>query len=319
MSMREQATLSDRPGDPPELTRSGYDHDWFPWHPTGAEARHPFPNGARTAVSVVLQLSAAEWEPTGAPTQPAAVGGRGLGPTPDVPRMSHREFGHRVGIFRLLDLLGAAEVTPAAVVDVLTVEHHGALLDHLLPVTSEVLAGGLSASRPITSRMSENEELDYINRSIDGVARALGSRPTGWLGPEHSESERTPGLLAACGLEYVADWDNDDLPYPMPGAGLWSFPLSWELSDLSCAFHRGMSPWTWADAMIDAFDTLHAEGGGMLTVHLQPWLSGQAFRAKSVERVLDHVRSTDGVWVASPGEIVAACRTRPDSRDGAGC
>ncbi len=313
--MPEHPTLSGQPGDPVDPAVRGYDHGWFEWRARARGDDPRFPREARTAVSVVVQLSAAEWETAGRPPHPAAAGGRGPGPAPDVPRMSHREFGHRVGIFRLLDLLDSAGVAPAAVVDVLTAEHYPGLLDRLLPATSEVLAGGLSASRPITSRMGEAEELDYIARSVDGLARAVGERARGWLGPEHSESERTPALLAASGLDYVTDWDNDDLPYPMPGAGLWSFPLSWELSDLSCTFHRSMSPWTWADAAVAAFDTLHAEGGRMLALHLQPWLSGQAFRAGSVEQVLAHLCAADGVWFASPSEIVDACRTA--NRDGA--
>jgi hypothetical protein len=273
-----------------------------------------WPGGRRTAVSVVLQVTAVEWEDA-ADGRPRPPGGRGIGAPPDVPRMSHREFGHRVGIFRLLRILGALGIAPAAVVDVLTAEQYGPLLDHLLPATSEVLAGGLSASRPITSLMTEDEERDYVGTTLDRLARVLGSRPAGWLGPEHSESARTPGLLAEAGLRYAADWANDDLPYALPGAGpdLWAFPLSWELSDLSTAHLRMLAPATWADSVIEAFDVLHAEGGRMLSLHLEPWLSGQAFRAASLERALRHVCDAGDVWFATPAEIVDHCRSQETS------
>lgn len=289
--------------------RPGYDHEWFPWSPLPHRPPVTWPGGARTAVSVVVHLTAVEWEDT-ASVAPRPPGGRGTGDPPDVPRMSHREYGHRVGVFRLLRVLEAVGIAPAAVVDVLTVEQYQPLMNHLLPAASEIVAGGLSASRPITSRMTEDEERDYIGTSLDRLSQALSSRPTGWLGPEHSESARTPALLAEAGLRYQADWANDDLPYPMTGAGpaLWAFPLSWELSDVATAYLRMVSPDTWADSVIAAFDVLHGEGGRLLSLHLQPWLSGQAFRAASLERALRHLHDAGDVWFASPSDIVDHCR-----------
>jgi allantoinase len=294
--------------------RPGYDHDWFPWCPLSSRRSVCWPGGARTAVSVVVHLGAVEWEDAHA-HDPRPPGGRGIGGPPDVPRMSHREFGHRVGIFRLLKVLRSSDIAPAAVIDVLTAEAYRPLLDHLLPSAAEVLAGGLSAGRPITSRMGEAEERDYIGTSLDRLAAAIGTRPAGWMGAEHSESDRTPRLLAEAGLRYVADWANDDLPYHFPGAGpdLWAFPLSWELSDVATAHLRMVAPETWADSVMAAFDVLHAEGGRMLTLHLQPWLSGQAFRTPSLERALHHLRAAGQVWFASPAEIVEHCRTEEDA------
>lgn len=289
--------------------RAGYDHSWFEWSPLPRRARLDWPGDQRTAVSVVMHLAAAEWEQSSDPA-PRPPGGRGIGSPPDVPRMSHREFGHRVGIFRLLRVLNEAALTPAAVVDVLTAEHYPGLLEHLLPATSEILAGGLSASRPITSSMSVEEERDYIGTTMTRLHASLGFQPRGWLGPEHSESERTPALLAEAGLQYLADWANDDVPYRFTGTRpeLWAFPLSWELSDLATAYLRLVSPDTWADCAIRAFDVLHAEGGRLFSLHLQPWLSGQAFRAAGLERVLRHISETENVWFASPAQVVDHCR-----------
>ncbi|NMH96831.1 hypothetical protein [Pseudonocardia acidicola] len=292
--------------------RPGYDHAWFGWSPLPARPALRWPGDARLAVAVVLHLGAAEWEQPEPPVAPPP-GGRGIGPYPDVPRMSHREFGHRVGVFRLLDVLQGLDVTPAAVVDVLTAEGYRPLTRHLLPAVGEVLAGGLSASRPLTSAMREDEERHYIASTLDRLDAALGVRPTGWLGPEHSESARTPALLAEAGVGYVADWGNDEQPYPVPGAGgnLWSFPLSWELSDLSTMFVRQSAPQVWARSVIEAVDRMHTEGattGCVLALHLHPWVSGQAFRADAVEAVLRHVRGLDSVWITTPGAVVEHCR-----------
>jgi hypothetical protein len=272
-----------------------------------------WPGGATVAVSVVLDVGAVEWESRGDAPAVAPPGGRGIEPAPDFPRMSHREFGHRVGIFRLLGILGDLGIPVAAAVDVLTVEQYRPLLAHLRPAVSEFLAAGLSASRPITSRMTEPEERDYIGQTLQRLTAALQVEPVGWLGPGRSESTRTPRLLAESGVRYQADWCNDEQPYAMDTAAgdLWAFPLSWELSDLNAMFERQVSPAVYGSSILEALGVLSTEGevsGRVLALHLHPWLSGQPFRATAVEHALAALSAHSGVWMATPLEIVDWCR-----------
>lgn len=287
-------------------------HGWFSFAPLPERPALSWPDGHTVAVSIVLDLRAVEWEVPENPTTVPPPGGRGIAPYPDFPRMSHREFGHRVGVFRLLDIMRTTGITPAAVVDVLTVEEYRPLLDHLRHDVSEFIAGGLSASRPITSRMAEDEELHYIRSTLQRLAAGLGVMPTGWLGAERGESARTPGLLGRCGVGYVADWGNDEQPFAMASEGLWSFPLSWELSDVSAMYERGVSADDYGRSIVEAFEVLRADGvgsGRVLALHLHPWVSGQAFRADALEQALTHLRASSDVWWVSPGEIVRWCRS----------
>jgi hypothetical protein len=284
----------------------GYDHGWFPWSPLPQRPPVRLPGGAQLALSVVLDLGAVEWERPVPAVRPP--GGRGPAPYPDVPRMTHREFGHRVGVFRLLRMMRDLDIPVAAAVDVLTAEHYGRLVEHVAPAVHECLAGGLSAGRPITSAMSENEERHYIAEALRRLRAGLPAEVTGWLGAARGESARTPALLAEAGLQYVADWCNDDRPYRMTGAGqLWSYPLSWELSDLATVFDRQVLPWTYADGIADAVDVLVEQGAGsgrVLGLHLHPWLSGQAFRASAIEELLQRLRADERIWWATPREVV---------------
>ncbi len=295
---------------------AGYDHGWYTWSPLTHRPRSGWPGGALVAVSVVLDLGAVEWESHGhGPVPPS--GGRGLGAYPDIPRMSHREFGHRVGVFRLLDILTARGIPFAAAADVLTVEHYGALVERIRPCVHEWVAAGISASRPLTSLMSEDEERHYIATALDRLDRGLGVRPGGWLSPERSESARTPGLLADAGVRYVADFCNDELPYPMSGAadGLWTFPISWELSDVSAMFDRQVLPKAYARSLVEAVEVMCEDAASgasrMLGVQLSPWLSGQAFRAGPVEEALDLLFRDDRVWLATPQQILEHYRSEP--------
>ena len=293
---------------PDDVLAPSTDHGWFAYSALPDRPGLAWPDGKRVAVSVVLDLRAVEWE---RPDNPPAIrppGGRGIAPYPDFPRMGHREFGHRVGVFRLLEIMRRLGITPAAVVDVLTVEQYAPLIDHLRSDVSEFIAGGLSASRPITSLMSEDEERDYIASTRRRLEVVLGGPPAGWMGPEHSESARTPGLLAEAGFGYVADWGNDEQPYQM--TGLWSFPLSWELSDLRAMHERGVSAEAYARSVEEAVGVLREDGQGrMLGLHLHPWVSGRAFRADGIEQALGRLRQDRAIWWASPGEIVEWCRT----------
>lgn len=298
-------------GSRPQSAAPGYDHPWFEWSPIIERKTPAWPQPALVAVCVLLPLWAVEWE-VEAPAVPP-MGGRGVAPAPDYPRMSHREFGHRVGIFRLLDILAAMPIPVTAVVDVLTAECYPGLFRYLRPRISEFVAGGLSGSRPITSVMGEAEEEDYIRATLSRLRSAQSVQVSGWMSPEQSESDRTPGIVARAGLRYLLDWSNDEQVFRCaePNANLWMFPVSWELSDVSALFVREVDVAVYADSLRDALNGLkssaRAGSSRLLALTLSPWLSGQAFRVAHMERVLQEWADDTSVWFATPGEIVAWC------------
>lgn len=290
---------------------------WFPWSPITSREMPALPGGAQAALAVVIDLRAVEWDLDRTLTPVVPPGGRGVAPPPDYPRVGDREYGHRVGIFRLLGLLADRGIRPAVALDVLTAEHYPRLVDLVRPQVSTAIAGGLSASRPITSLMTEDEEGDYIAMTLDRLEAAWGERPGGWLGPEHSESFRTPALLAEAGTEYLCDWGNDEAPYPMSGAGagLWALPMSWELSDLSAVHLRGVAPRTYAESVVRAFDVLVRDvSPRCLVLHLHPWIAGRPTLAAELARALDGIARDPRWWVTSPTEIIAWARGNPTGR-----
>lgn len=99
--------------------------------------------------------------------------------------------------------------------DVLTAQNYPYLVRHCQNRGCEIIGHGISVSRLITSKMSEEEEQEYIHRSVQGLTDATGGAPLGWLGPEYGESARTPQLLAQAGIRYVCDWTNDEQPFPL--------------------------------------------------------------------------------------------------------
>ncbi|HSF30878.1 MAG TPA: polysaccharide deacetylase family protein [Candidatus Tectomicrobia bacterium] len=300
----------------------GMDHDHYEWSPLNANrAALAWPGNARVALCVIVNLGHVEWRhPPGSYQPPNLAGGYGPGPFPDVTAWSHREYGHRVGIFRVLDVLDRHRIRPTVAMDVLTVENYPFLVRHCLGRGDEIIAHGVSVSQMITSRMSEPQEREYIKTAVQALTHATGKAPGGWLGPEYGESTRTPRLLAEFGLRYVCDWVNDEQPYALkvPQGELYALPIALPVDDVNALWDRRVDIDRYRDMLKETFETLYDEGsatGRLLVLHLHPWLVGQPFRIACLDEALGHIMQRSGVWAATGAEIIDWYRShRPGAR-----
>ena len=289
---------------------SGYrmDHGHYAWSPIAARKPLAWPGGARIAVAVVVSLGHYEAAPPpGAFDPPSHRSPLRVMPPPDYPTVTHREYGHRVGIFRLFDLLDAHRLRATAAIDALTARGYPRLVAECVRRRWEVIAHGVGQRRAITAEMSEADERAYVRLALDAVGRAAGAPPTGWLSPEQSESARTPSVLAEMGVDYLCDWANDDQPYLIGPAErpLVSLPLMRDVGDVDLHWNRRVTMDRWAAVVCEAFDTLYAEGGRLFALPVHPWCIGQPFRVRYLDRVLAHIGSRDAVWTATGAEIAA--------------
>jgi len=296
----------------------GMDHEHYEWSPLNKKRGVlRWPEDSRVALCVIVNLEHMEWSPPeGAFQSPTLSGGYGPSPFPDVTRWSHREYGHRVGIFRVLDSLDRHGIKATVAMDVLTAENYPYLVRHCLDRGCEIIGHGVSVSRQITSNMSEQEEREYIKTSVERLTRATGTAPLGWLGPEYGESARTPQLLAQAGIRYVCDWTNDEQPYPLktPQGQLTALPIMLPLDDVNALFDRHIPIGKYESMLKEGFDTMYqdgAENGRLLVLNLHPWLIGQPFRIRYLNRALDHMTRREGVWAATGSEIVEWYRRNP--------
>jgi allantoinase len=294
----------------PAQRRIGMDHEHYDWSPLVTRGVLRWPNDARVAVCVLLNLEHTEWQPPPGSVQVVGpVGGVAVRPYPDYTRLSHREYGHRVGVFRLLDVLEKHGLKATVAMDALTAEHYPYLVRHCLQRGCEIIGHGISASRMISSTMSEQEERDYIHTAVAALTRATGQAPAGWLGPEYGESARTPQLLAQAGIRYVCDWTNDEQPYRVHTAegSLHALPIMLELDDLHAMGERRVPVTRYDDMLRESFAQLYRDGaqnGRLLVLHLHPWLSGQPFRVRYLDGALATMRRRQGVWAAGGAEII---------------
>jgi peptidoglycan/xylan/chitin deacetylase (PgdA/CDA1 family) len=251
-------------------------------------------------------LEHTEWELPEGSFSADQAGGLGVRPFPDYPRFSHREYGHRVGIFRVLDVLQKLGINATVAMDSQTAEHYPYLVKYCLDQGCEIIAHGVSGSQMISGNMSVEAETIFIRSSMEIMEKATGKRPRGWSGTDYGESERTPDLLRQAGFDYVCDWVNDEQPYPMRD-GLTALPTMLEMDDLFTMSNRRVTVDRFAQSLKDGFDAMYHDGasnGRLMTINLHPWLIGQPFRIGYLEEALGYAMGHEKVWAATGSEIV---------------
>ena len=291
--------------------RRGMDHDRYAWTALPERAPVTWPHGAGLALMAVVPL---EWFPLDAAAGPVRPIGALDGLYPDYRGYTHRDYGNRVGAFRLFDVLGRAGLRATVPANAAICTRYPALIDAVCARGWEVVAHGLDMGRLHHAELTEAEEAGMIREALDTVRRATGQRIRGWLSPAGSESPRTLDLLARCGVDYVGDWLNDERPYAIRATGgpLWSVPFPHELSDVTVIWQHHHTAPEFARQILDAHEILTREArpgsGRLLAIGLHPWVSGQPHRTRALEPVLSWLRGQPGVWPATAAEVLDAVR-----------
>ena len=295
----------------PGMRKYGMDHDYYPWSPIVSRPPLRWPGGARLALCVIVCLEHYEWDPPASAYMPPNLpGGVGRRPFPDNHHHSRREYGNRLGVFRVMEVLDRYGIRATAAIDATVAEHYPALVEECRKRDWEFIGHGVTVNRMITSRMSQEEERRYIEVSLSAVERATGRRPVGWLGPEFGESTHTPAILAEAGVKYLCDWPNDEQPYRMsvPSGTIVSLPLMLELDDSFALWERHLSPEQWSRMLVEASRVMYrdsAHSGRLLAFTLHPWLVGQPYRIKYLDDALARLCRLRGIWKATGGEIAS--------------
>ena len=291
------------PKNPPPL-KAGMDNPWYDYSPFPTRPKLVWPRNARVAFCVVLHLEYYELQPAADSIRDSRFIGEFGNYRPDYRTWTQREYGNRTGIFRVLDVLDRYQIRAGVAVNAMAAERYPFLIEQFKKRKYEFIAHGTSANRLISSKMTEAEEKAEIAAAMSAIGKAAGVRPRGWLGQDYGESQRTPGLLAAAGLDYVLDWPNDDQPYAMKvDRKFVSLPNQPEWDDVQQLWLRRIATPRYPDLVGDAFELLHHEGGQVFSLSVHPWLMGMAHRIKYLDEALRRVERFGNIWQATPGEI----------------
>jgi peptidoglycan/xylan/chitin deacetylase (PgdA/CDA1 family) len=287
----------------------GPDHDLYPHRPRPGRAPLRWPNGARTALVIFLYFETWDLDAPPDALRDTRLDGPLGGIAPNIRPYTQYEFGNRVGIFRVLALLDRLGLKATVAANSQACVRIPFLVNEFRRRHYEFAAHGPAVNRMMSSRMTPADQRAAIADALTAIAQATGARPTGWMSQDYGGSEQTPQRLADAGLSYVADWANDDQPYPMrTDPPLWSLPNQAEWDDVQIMHHRGVSPAVWGEGVTASFDRLHQEGGAFFGVHIHPWLTGMPHRIGTLETALGHIAAAPDVWRATAGEV--ACHMK---------
>jgi len=296
--------------------RRGMDHDLYRWRTIGEAPFYRWPGGKSLAVWFCIPLEQHRpsrfvpgFRPAGAPQwQPF-----------DYREWTWRDYGHRVGIWRLLRILQGAGIRATVPVNSDLARRFPELLGDLFEFEPELMAHGVAANVVHHDAMTPADEASLIDECLSTLA-SHSVRCRGWLSPGFSESLRTADLLRERGLTYVGDWVNDDTPYRFTN-GLVSLPGGYDTSDLNVVWDGARSARDWSEQVMAMLGFLAeeaaAEGPRVACVMVHPWLTGQPHRVDSFRRVVDFAAGLDSCWRATGAEIAGHAQAELPTVDGA--
>lgn len=261
-----------------------------------------WPNNARLAMNI--QVSFETWPPElGTAGSLQREPSRKIPPSApfqkDLRVITDRQFGERVGVFRLLDAFQTCQVPSTFFINGVTA--------HLFPeIAREIKQAGheIAAETYLHDysfmKTPEQDQAD-IRKSVQAIEEVVGERPLGYVSTGKLPTDDTPRILAEEGFVYWLDPCNEEMPYTLEVAGkeLVVLPHVIDVGDYSTVGDHSRTIRQALETWKDAFNWLYRQGEknpGRLTIIFHPFLAGRPYRMECIEEFLEYARRFDGVW-----------------------
>jgi hypothetical protein len=280
-------------------------HSRYEYRPLSERREYSWPGGKRLAFTVTTNI---EWFAFGAGLghDPAKTG------EPQTHRnYSWRDYGNRIGIWRLFDLLDELKLPAGHCTNSLIYEYAPQITDAIRKRGDELVAHGRTNAENLHGLWQPDEER-ILREVTETIARQEGRPPKGWFGAGAYETGNTPDLLKELGYRYVMDWPMDDQPVWMRtrSGPILSLPYPIEVDDAQALIHRKYSARVFADMIVDQFDEMLEQSKRhplVMNVSVHPYVFGQPFRLRSLRSALRHCVKSENVWRCRPGDIADHC------------
>jgi peptidoglycan/xylan/chitin deacetylase (PgdA/CDA1 family) len=261
------------------------------------------PRGLRLVLWPVVNLEVWEIErPMARQVLPAPTG---VSVAPDLPNWAWHEYGMRVGVWRFFEAFDRRQICPTLALNADVISVYPRVAAAARERRWEFMGHG-EVQMPIHQ---VKDQRAMIERTLEKCAAFTGARPVGWLGPGLTETEETPDLLAAAGVQYVGDWVHDEEPGEIATAHgpLVTLPYTVELNDIPMMMVQHHASEMFLTRGRDQFDRLYAESATrakILCFAIHPYISGVPHRIKYLEAFLDYARDHSGVAFWTGAEIL---------------
>jgi allantoinase len=229
---------------------------------------------------------------------------------PDVFNYAWREYGLRIGLWRIADVFDDAEVKGTVALNSQVCDVYPKAIEEMKKRGWEFMGHGTTNSTTLAG-LNLEQERDTIRGILKTIEQATGKRPRGWLGSGLIETNNTLDILAEESVNYCGDWNNDDQPYPMKvkSGKMFGIPYCNEINDIGLYIRKGYTGEQYFRSVIDQFDTLYGDSRKqprVMGIPLHPMISGQPLRINYLKRAIAHMKELQGVWFATGSEIIDA-------------
>lgn len=286
----------------------GSDHSLYNWSYSARREPVRCKDGTKVSAFIIVPLEFFPLNPSGTPFRhPGAM----VTPYPDLRHYTARDYGNRVGVFRILKVLEDAGLKAVFPANAAIVERYPSLIKRIADAGHEIAAHGVSTDHIHHEGLSEIREAGYIEQTRAAFGQ-LGFAPKTWMSPARNQSYRTLNLLARHGFSVCLDWEMDQRPVAMrtQSGTVTSLPNHFELNDFNLLLTKRQSENAWRDQIVEAGSLLASEyrrsGSQVFGFTLTPYISGLPFRIRSLREALESLQGIDGLKVETAGEIVEA-------------
>lgn len=285
------------------LRKRGMDHEFYPWSNIFARPDAVWPGEVRVAVALFVSL---EWFPIISGNPPFKASGHMQTAYPDYRHYTSREYGTRIGLYRMLDAFAQRGIQVSIAANSAIARRYPTIIRDVMAGGHEIVAHSTDMDGTIDSSLEVDRERELIIESLDVLEDVSGIRPRGWMSIDRSQSWNTPRLLVEAGVEYMCDWVNDDLPYTFAttAGDIINLPINHELSDRQIITVQQHSADSYAEQICDAHAWLSEEKGPrVLPLQVTPYIMGLPYRMEAFEHLLDWLCDQD-MTACLPGSAI---------------
>ena len=263
-----------------------------------------WPNGAKVAVWISPNIEHYEYTP---PASNYRVPWPRV-PQPDVQGYGQRDYGNRVGLWRMAEVLDSYDIRCTVSLNLAVLQHFPVIRKAIVDRNWAVMTHGIYNTRYLYG-MNADEEREFYRDNIATLYEHTGLTLGGMLGPAITANYDTPDLMAEAGLFWSGDWYHDDRPVPIAvkSGRLCSIPYTLDLNDIGF-FARGGTAEGFAKLCIDQFDLLYreaSESSNVMCIALHPYVTGQPHLVGALDTIFAHIKSHEGVWWTTGDEIAS--------------
>ena len=223
---------------------------------------------------------------------------------PSIGAMSQGEYGARVGLQRVVDLVDRHNIPASFFIPAVSLILQPGMVD-VIQRSGQHEFGVHGWIHELNTELDGETERDLIGRATDYLENVTGRRPVGYRAPSWNFSPNTLRIIRGFGFLYDSSLMADDRPYELlqngEATGIVELPVEWILDDAPLLNPRGTSytsPRELLQVYIDEFDKAYEEGTMfLLTTH--PHIIGHRSRILILEELISHIQSVGNVWFAT--------------------